>query len=62
MQQNIKISKIEKKKSKLQIFDIFRTNVSNVYKMLRHQANIYVTTFVLIVLFEAYCKHNVRLK
>ena len=31
-------------------------------KILRHQANVYIPTFMLILLFQAYCKHNIRLK
>ena len=30
--------------------------------MLVHQTNVYVPTFMNILLFQAYCKHNTRLK
>ena len=33
-----------------------------VHKMLECQTNIYVPTFMKILLFEAYCKQNIRLK
>ena len=33
-----------------------------VHKMLEHQTNIYVPTFMKILLFQAYCKQNIRLK
>ena len=33
-----------------------------VHKMLRCQTNVYVPTFMYILLFQAYCKHNIRLK
>ena len=33
-----------------------------VHEMLQPQANIYVTTFMQILLFQAYYKHNIRLK
>ena len=43
---------------RLQMFYIFWANVSNVHKMLRDQTNVYATTFMSIILFQAYCKHN----
>ena len=33
-----------------------------VHKVLERQMNIYVSTFVKILLFQAYCKQNIRLK
>ena len=33
-----------------------------VHKMLEHQTNVYVPTFMKILLFQAYCKQNIRLK
>ena len=33
-----------------------------VHKMLEHQTNVYVPTFVEILLFQAYSKQNIRLK
>ena len=33
-----------------------------VHKMLEHQTNIYVPNFRKILLFQAYCKQNIRLK
>ena len=33
-----------------------------VHKMLEHQTNIYVPTLMKILLFQAYCKQNIRLK
>ena len=33
-----------------------------VHKMLRRQTNVYVPTFMQIRLFQAHCKHSIRLK
>ena len=33
-----------------------------VNKMLGRQTNVYVPTFMYILLFQAYCKDNIRLK
>ena len=49
---------------RLQMFHIIWakvSNFSNVHKMLRRQTNVYVTTMS-VLLFQAYCKHNIRLK
>ena len=47
------------------MFYIFWANVSNVlnvHKMLRCQTNVYVTTFMSILLVQSYCKHNIRVQ
>ena len=71
MQKNIKLSKIGKKRNKpLEINE----SISNVlylldkclklrlHKMLECQTTIHVPTFMLVLLFQAYCKHNIWLK
>ena len=35
---------------------------SEIHKMLGRQMNAYVSTIMLILLFQAYCNHNIRLK
>ena len=47
------------------MFYIFWANVSNVlnvHKMLGCQTNVYVTTFMSILLVQSYCKHNIRVQ
>ena len=59
-QEKIKLLKINKFLLKrLQMFYIFRTNV---HKTLGLQTNVYVPNFMEIKLFQAYSKHNKRLK
>ena len=72
MRENIKISKTDKKRNKKKIF-LLKNVVYLVYlldkclkmkihKILEHQMNVYVPTFIKILLFQPYCKQNIRLK
>ena len=74
MRENIKISKIDKKRNKQLKKNFLLKNVvyllylldkclkMKVHKMLECQTNVYVPTFIKILLFQAYCKQNIRLK
>ena len=74
MRENIKVSKTDKKRNKQLKKKILLKNVvylvylldkclkMKVHKMLERQTNVYVPTFIKILLFQAYCKQNIRLK
>ena len=74
MRENVKISNIDTKTNKLLKKCFFSKKIANVFylldkclkmkvnKMLGRQTNVYVPTFMYILLFQAYCKHNIRLK
>ena len=38
------------------------SNVLNVHRMFRCQTNVYVTTFMSILLIQSYCKHNIKVQ
>ena len=38
------------------------SNVLNVHRMFRCQTNVYVTTFMSILLIQSYCKHDIRVQ
>ena len=75
MRENIKISKTDRKRNKqLKKYIFLLKNVvylvyflgkclkMKVHKMLEHQGNAFVPTFIKILLFQTYCKQNIRLK
>ena len=73
MRKNAKVSKIDKKetnyskkvflqKNAVHVVYLLRKSLKmKVHKMLEHQMNIYVSRFMKILLFQAYCKQNIRL-
>ena len=74
MRENVKISKIDEKRSKQLKKNLLLKNVVyllyildkclkiKVHKMLECQTIIYIPTFMKILLFQAFCKQNIRLK
>ena len=75
MRENIKISKTDRKRNKqLKQYIFLLKNVvylvylldkclkMKVHKMLEHQRNVYVPIFINVLLFQTYCKQNIRLK
>ena len=74
MQENIKISKIDKKETTIKennklllknatdLYLLDKCLKTKVHKMLERQTNVYLPTFMYFLLFEVYCEHNMRLK